>query len=1105
MLEFRILGPLEVVERDQPVVLGGPKQRALLAVLLLHRNQVVSNDRLVDALWGEHPPPSAPTTVRVYVSNLRKTLGGEVLLTRAGGYVVSLGAAQVDADRFEALISEARAALGEGDALRARELLETALGLWRGEPLADLSYEPFAQVDIARLVEARLGAVEDRIEADLMLGRHRHLVAELEALVERYPTRERLLGCLMLALYRCGRQVDALAVYRRGRDKLGDELGLEPGPELRSLELGILNHDPGLKAPHRSEREARLARRSRPGRGRVLMAAGGALLLVAATSAGIVEMTGTKSVLARPNTVAAIDTRSGRVTAVVGVGARPGPIAFGAGSIWVANVDDQTVSRIDPKTLQTVRTISLNQPPTGIAATDTAVWVTTSNPSDTWVAVDRIDPLFDMVDRTVHVGNVVPGSPAAISAHGDTLWVAPFAGNASELDPDTGRLVKQFDPNAGPTGIDFGGDAVWVTGNESDTVTRIDATGLTTPIAVGHGPGAIAVGDGSVWVVDSDDNAVVRIDPTTAAVTATIRVGDSPNGLAVGDGSVWVANSGDGTVTRIDATTGTPAATIDVGGSPQSITVADGYAWVTVDQPAVPLSRPLRGGTLRMDSLYDVDSLDPALAFQPLSWQILDATCAKLLNYPDRPGPAGSQLVPEVAQSLPTRSPDGLTYTFTIRPGFRFSPPSNQPVTAETFKYSIERTLNPRMRNPVATEFDDIVGVPAFIAGRTDHIAGVTAHGDMLTIRLTEPAPDLLVRLTQPFFCAVPTDTPIDPEGLRAIPSAGPYEIASYTPGQGVVLTLNPNYHGSRPHSLARIELRVGVLPQTAVGQVEAGSADYAVDGEIDSADVAYLASRYGLGSPAARAGHQQYFVNATPELDFLALNTHRPLFQDARLRQAVNYAVDRAALAQLGGPGDPLPDQPTDDYLPPGIPGYSNLHVYPLRPNLAKARSLATGHSGATVVFYTCDQPPCAQQGQIVKTDLAAIGLQVQVETMPIDTLYTKIATPGEPFDIAMVNWGADYLDPDDYLNLLLTGGTIIPALDDPTYAQKLAAANRLTGSTRYLTYAALDADLLRNAAPWVAFGNASTHELFSARIGCQTYGPYGLDLAALCVRTRS
>ena len=140
------------------------------------------------------------------------------------------------------------------------------------------------------------------------------------------------------------------------------------------------------------------------------------------------------------------------MTAVVGVGARAGPIAFGAGSIWVANVDDQSISVVDPKTMQTVRTISLSQPPTGIAATDRAVWVVTSDPSGTWVAVYRIDPLFDTVDRTVHVGNVVPGSPAAISAHGDTLWVAPFAGNATELNPGTGRLVKQVDPNVGPTG-----------------------------------------------------------------------------------------------------------------------------------------------------------------------------------------------------------------------------------------------------------------------------------------------------------------------------------------------------------------------------------------------------------------------------------------------------------------------------------------------------------------------------------------------------------------------------------------------------------------------------------------------------------------------------
>src|SRR5262249_36141468 len=152
-------------------------------------------------------------------------------------------------------------------------------------------------------------------------------------------------------------------------------------------------------------------------------------------------------------------------------------------------------------------------------------------------------------------------------------------------------------------------------------------------------------------------------------------------------------------------------------------------------------------------------------------------------------------------------SADGEAYTFTIRKGFRFSPPSNTPVTAETFKYSIERSLNRRMRSPVAGQFGDIAGARAYMAGRADHIAGVIARGDKLTIRLTAPAPDFLARTTEPAFCSVPSNTPIDPRHVRSTPSAGPYQVASFTPGQGVVLTPNPNYRGSRPHRLARIEL----------------------------------------------------------------------------------------------------------------------------------------------------------------------------------------------------------------------------------------------------------------------------------------------------------
>jgi peptide/nickel transport system substrate-binding protein len=493
--------------------------------------------------------------------------------------------------------------------------------------------------------------------------------------------------------------------------------------------------------------------------------------------------------------------------------------------------------------------------------------------------------------------------------------------------------------------------------------------------------------------------------------------------------------------------------------------------------------------------------MDPALAYDALSIQLLYATCAKLLNYPDKPGLAGSQLVPEVAQSLPTRSPDGKSYTFTIRHGFRFSPPSSEPVTAQTFKDAIERTLNPRIKSPVASGFADIVGARAYMADKAAHIAGVIARGTKLTIGLIAPAPDILARVAEPAFCAVPSNTPIDPKGVRVIPSAGPYRVASYTPGQGVVLTRNPNYRGSRPHLFARIELAVAVAPKRAVAQVEAGTADYVSDDEVDT-DAARLAAHYGPGSPAANSGRQQYFINPLLQLDFLALNTHRPLFADHRLRQAVNYAIDRTALARLGDAFVPLPEHPTDHYLPPGMPGYSNAHIYPLTPDLAKARQLAKGHPPTTAVLYTCHASPCDQQAQIIKTDLAAIGLRVEVKAFPTGTLFTKLTAPGEPFDIAWEGWLPDYPDPAAMLNVLLENGTAIPTFEDPTSRARLAAAARLTGAERYLTYARLDADLARNAAPLVAFGNLSNHDLFSARIGCQVYGIYGVDLAALCIK---
>jgi len=246
MPDFRILGPLEIVDETGPLLLGGLKQRAVLALLLLEAPKAVSTDRLIDALWAEQPPRTAATSLQNFISQLRKTLGADVLVTKPPGYALAIRPEQVDLARFRQLVATARAATAAAE--RAARMQE-ALDLWRGAPLADFEFEPFAQPEIARLKEERLAVVEERIDADLEAGRHTEIVGEVEALVDRHPTRERLRAHLMLALYRSGRQAEALGVYQDARRTLVDQLGLEPGPDLQQLHGEILRQDAGLRAP----------------------------------------------------------------------------------------------------------------------------------------------------------------------------------------------------------------------------------------------------------------------------------------------------------------------------------------------------------------------------------------------------------------------------------------------------------------------------------------------------------------------------------------------------------------------------------------------------------------------------------------------------------------------------------------------------------------------------------------------------------------------------------------------------------------------------------------------------------------------------------------
>jgi len=249
-VEFAILGPLRVLEGDRDLTPGRAKQRAALATLLLQPNELVTSDQLVDALWGEATPATASNAVHGHISALRKLLGADRIETHTAGYVLRVEAGELDARRFEALLVRAREQV---DPEQRRIAVGEALGLWRGEPLADLRYEGFAQPEIARLAELRAAALEDRIDADLAVGRHADVVGELEWLVAHHPYRERVRGQLMVALYGCGRQAEALEAYRQARRTLVDELGIEPSPALRELERRILSQDEQLASTRTAE------------------------------------------------------------------------------------------------------------------------------------------------------------------------------------------------------------------------------------------------------------------------------------------------------------------------------------------------------------------------------------------------------------------------------------------------------------------------------------------------------------------------------------------------------------------------------------------------------------------------------------------------------------------------------------------------------------------------------------------------------------------------------------------------------------------------------------------------------------------------------------
>lgn len=499
-IEIRLLGSLEALVDGSPVELGPPQQRTLLALLALHAGASVRLASIEDALWDDEPPASATKVAQTYVSRLRKVLGSDAVCHTHLGYALGPDVT-VDASLFRELVAQQRF----GD----------ALALWRGGALDDV---PALAADARQLDELRVSVIEQRMQDALDNGEGSALVAELTTLVADNPRRERLLAQLVLALYRSGRQADAVAAYRAGKDGLVETLGLEPGSELRDLELRILNHDPSLLANVTKHDAVPPARRRR------LWPLLVAVTLLAVAAAAIV----------------AVALPSGHAKAVVRIRAN-------------------TLLELDPATNQLVNSLPTARDPAGLEATDSALWVA----SERERTVSRVDL------RTYDVHTIGEAHPVAFIAHDDrgniyaSGWDFPFVW---QIDPKTVQIVRSYRVRTKALSVTAGGGSLWVVDRLANAVTRIDLARqrVAETIKVGIDPLSASFGYGAFWVANGDSGTISVIQPGSATPVQTTGI-PSPYGISAGAGGVWVASNGTHDVYRIDPDTHAVIARIDLG------------------------------------------------------------------------------------------------------------------------------------------------------------------------------------------------------------------------------------------------------------------------------------------------------------------------------------------------------------------------------------------------------------------------------------------------------------------------------------------------------------------------------------------------------------
>jgi YVTN family beta-propeller protein len=1090
----------------------GRQGRLLFAYLVAARSRPVPRDELADAIWGESPPASWEKALTVIASKLRGLVAEDgITLTNAFGcYRLDLPEGTwVDLFAAASGVQDAEEALAAGELDQARAAAESSESLARRPFLAgeDGTWVEHKRRDLADIRERALNVLAD---ACLRSGAAREAATWAEELIALSPFREAGYRRLMDAHVVAGNRAEALRVYEQCRQLLAEELGAYPSPETDSIYRALLEApqtsvrtmpvaEPAVQAeglPLRAEQA--VERRSRKRRTILLSALTGVVATAVVVPLVVFGHggSGRSAVSAADDSLGIVDARSGRLVADTGVGATPTAVVAGKGAYWVTNADGDTVSRIDSRTNAVVQPITVGNGPSGIAIGARAVWVVNSLDG----TVSRIDPGTNTVVDTIGVGT----EPVGIVYAAGLVWVANTGdGTISRIDP---RSDLPTTLPVAATELAFGAGTLWASERAANQVVRIDPTTRKQVFAihVGNGPTGIAFGDGAAWVANSLDGTVSRIDPETNSQSAVISVGNGPTGVAVDSRGVWVSNQFGGTLVRIDPRTNRPGRPIGVGNRPQGMAVVGGNVLVTLRES----DAGHRGGTLvlradRPKRGNVFDPIDVALNNLTYVYPFLRMTGDGLTAFNQASGPAGAQLVPDLATSLPTPTDGGRTYTFLLRSGIRYS--TGGPVRATDVRSTFERDF--ALGSP-ASYFDALVGGAQCRKHpkRCDLSSGIVANdvARTVTFHLTRPDPDFLYRLASSFAYVLPADTPRRPAGTHPLPATGPYMIATYRPRRLIRFIRNPFFHewsrAAQPDGYPdRIDIRIAGTADEAIRDVVDGKGDVVWLAEpFTPKQISRLEVRYAT----------QILTAPSPNLQALFLNTRVAPFNRLDARRAMNLAVDRAAAMNAwGGPNVALP---TCQILPPNFPDYSPYCPYTAgstndgawtAPDLTKAKALVARSRtrGMKVTLWAWSL--AKGFNRVAKTALLSLGYRVTVKPVG-DHYWDIVGDSRNRAQIGFDGWAGGYPAPASFLvELFSCPGSLVGSPNIPDSSQfcdpgidrqmRRAQAERLSDPTgSRALWQRVDREIT-DAAPWVPLIASENVSVLSKRVGNYQYSP--------------